>query len=118
MGMNQEIKKEWVADLISGEIHKTKNQLRRGNRMCALGVLCNIHAKHHPSIAVQQKNKSKYLGEGQALPKEVAIWAFGSKCNDGGPKLKHKGYKHTVAYLNDIDGLTFKQIAKLIDEQL
>ena len=115
MKMNQEIKEEWVADLRSGEIHKTKNRLRNGNRMCTLGVLCNVHAKHHPEIAAAQTKKSEYIGQNADLPNVVQRWAFDSNTT---PKLKYNGSFLGIAYLNDETGLSFKQIAKLIEEQL
>lgn len=112
--MNEDIKREWVADLRSGEIHKTKSQLRRGNRMCVAGVLCNIHAKHHPDIAVKQTSKSKYMGEREIIPVEVANWAGISQA----PKLTFDGRLHKIYELNDDKGLTFKQLADLIEKQL
>lgn len=116
MKMNQDIKREWVADLRSGEIHKTKYQLRRGDRMCALGVLCNIHAKHHPEIASIQTKKSTYLGETYCLPKEVRKWAgFNS---DWSVKLSYMGGSLSISYLNDDYGLSFNKIADLIEQQL
>lgn len=113
--MYQDIKKEWVDDLRSGEIHKTKYQLRRGDRMCALGVLCNIHAKHHPEIASRQTKKNSYMGNTVDLPKEVRKWA--GICGDS-PRLMYDGVEHTIVYLNDNKELSFKKIADLIEEQL
>jgi hypothetical protein len=115
MKMNQDIKREWVADLRSGEIHKGIGQLRRGDRMCVLGVLCNVHARHHPELAAKQKLKTEYMGERANLPYAVRVWAGLSldpidlECNGNG---------YNIIYLNDEKGLSFRQLAKLIDEQL
>lgn len=117
MKMNQAVKQEWVADLRSGDIIKNKFSLRRGsNRMCVLGVLCNVHAKHHPEIASTQKKMNEYMGQSTNLPKEVAKWA-GLEQNDN-PRVMHKGFKLSLMSLNDDDGLTFKTLANLIEAQL
>lgn len=120
--MNQEIKKEWVADLRSGEIIKNRYALRQGrNRMCVMGVLCNLHAKHHPDIAAVQPKMNEYMGKSVTLPEEVAEWAgLGYNTN---PEVYHEsngGYsgRYSLMTLNDNGGVTFKTLARLIEEQL
>lgn len=116
--MNQAIKQEWVADLRSGKIIKNRYALRRGsNRMCVLGVLCNVHAKHHPEIAAAQPKMNEYMGKSANLPEEVAEWAGLVECN-GNPRVMYKGFDSNVMSLNDDDGLTFKTLANLIEAQL
>jgi hypothetical protein len=116
--MNQEIKKEWVADLRSGKIIKNKYALRQGkNRMCVLGALCNVHAKHHPEIAAAQPKMNEYMGESTIIPMEVAEWAGLGRYNTN-PCVVHKGYETSLMSLNDDEGLTFKTLANLIEAQL
>lgn len=115
MKMNQAVKQEWVADLRSGAIHKGLCALRKSDRMCALGVLCNVHAKHHPEIAAQQSKKSEYMGERANLPKAVAKWAGLDSSN---PELEFNGRDMSIIRLNDQENLTFKAIANLIEAQL
>jgi len=119
--MNQEVKKEWVADLRSGAIHKQLGQLRRGNRMCALGVLCNVHAKHHPEIAAKQTKKSEYMGHNVSLPAEVKKWAgldsYDPHLNMVDPS-SDRIINRRLSILNDAHHVSFKKMADLIEEQL
>lgn len=113
--MDPAIKAEWVADLRSGDIHKTTKTLRRGDRMCAMGVLCNVHAKHHPEIAAKQTMKSQYMGNSHGIPMAVKNWAG---LDSYSPRLNYKGRQRDVINLNDFENLSFKQIADLIEAQL
>lgn len=113
--MKKKVKEQWVKALRSGEIHKHIGALRKGDRMCALGVLCNVHAQHHPKIAAKQKLKSQYMGEYGTLPEKVRIWAG---LNERNPSLIHEGISTDITWLNDGRGLSFKKIADLIEEQL
>lgn len=113
--MNPTVKAEWVADLRSGDILKTTRTLRDGDRMCVMGVLCNVHAKHHPDIAAQQTKKSEYMGNKHGIPIAVKNWA-GLTCYS--PMLKYKGRSFNIINLNDNENLSFKQIADLIEAQL
>lgn len=112
--MKARIKKLWLAALRSGEIKQAKNQLRKGNDMCCLGVLCNIHAQAHPEIAAQQLSKTCYMGEAQTLPKAVVDWAG---LTVRSPKVKAEGKKMMISELND-RGHSFLKIADLIENQL
>lgn len=118
--MNKKIKAEWVAALRSGEYKQGRGHLRDvEDNFCCLGVLCNLHAQHHPDIAKTHFNKSFYMNEGTTLPLAVLQWAgldssdpivdghFLSTWNDGlNTSLRH------------VDPLNFEQIADLIEKNL
>lgn len=68
----KEIADKWIKALNSGEYKQGFGQLRdRDDNFCALGVLCNLHAKEHPEIANKQKFKQRYLKQKYVLPEEV-----------------------------------------------
>lgn len=106
--MKRALARRWAAALESGEYKQGTWQLRKGNKFCCLAVLCNLHAQDHPEIAAKQKLKSAYMGEVVALPAEVCEWA-GMKSPIGGIRNDE-----SLANMNDVQGLTFPEIAKVI----
>jgi hypothetical protein len=115
--MNKEIKAKWVAALRSGKYKQTTGALRRGDSFCCLGVLCNLHAEAHPKTAAKQKSINYYMGEGGVLPQAVLRWAGLGKYNVD-VAVKYKDIKTNLADLNDRKGLSFKQIANVIERCL
>jgi len=113
--MNPEIKARWVAALRSGEYKKTTGKLRAKGGFCCLGVLCNLHAQDHPEIAAKQKKKGEYMGQAELLPWTVRDWAGLS--SSGGGQVRIDGCRDTLANHND-NGVSFKQLADAIEEQL
>jgi hypothetical protein len=119
--VKKEIKDLWVKALESGEYPQGRNRLRSSEGLCCLGVLCDLHARAHPEIARLERDPFRYLGMGSTLPDEVMDWS--GMTNDAGefirpprlPKSVDKVHRKTtsLAALND-DGLTFKQIARVI----
>jgi len=110
--MKKKIAKIWLKALRSNLYPQTTGTLRDPDGFCCLGVLCNLHAQAHPKIAATQTSADCYLNEYDLLPKEVMDWA-GMKTNDGSYLRGH----HSLATDNDT-GLTFKQIAKIIEERV
>jgi hypothetical protein len=106
--MKRSIARKWAAALESGEYKQGKGQLRKGDKFCALGVLCNLHAQEHPEIAAKQRFKSSYLGSSDLLPEEVQDWA--DMCSHDG----YIYYNTNLMHMNDVRGKTFPEIAKVI----
>lgn len=106
--MKRSIARKWAQALESGEYKQARHALRKGDKFCCLGVLCNIHAQEHPEIAVQQKRKQHYLNEDAILPHPVQEWAGLAT-----PNGKLKSYD-ALTVLNDYTELTFPEIAKVI----
>ena len=44
--MNKKVKQLWLEALRSGEYKQGETQLRKGNKYCCLGVLCDIYRKN------------------------------------------------------------------------
>lgn len=100
--MKKEIANKLIVALRSGKYKKCSNQLRRGDRFCALGVLCNLHAQEHPEIAARQDTKESYMGQITTPPASVRKWA---RLTD----------YHRIMIMND-NGSSFNKIADYIEK--
>lgn len=100
--MNNDVKEKWVAALRSGEYEQGTRMLSRDNKFCCLGVLCKLSGL-------------EFSPERGYLPDSVVKWAGLDSISPGVVK---DGVTDSLAYLNDVKGLTFNQIADLIEEQL
>ncbi len=107
--MKQEIAKQWVAALRSGQYRQGTGRLRTDNKFCCLGVLCNLHAQAHPGIAATQTDPNRYLNQSEELPTKVMKWAgMRSACgNFHTPR--------TLATINDW-GTSFSELADVIEQ--
>lgn len=130
--MNPEIKADWVKSLRSGEYQQGVGALRltfdRERRFCCLGVLADraVLAGVVPGWQGHDSSpEASIYGEWQVLPEAVGAWAG---LWDTNPLVRvakpSEDYPWTwsertesLAELND-DGLTFAEIADLIEEQL
>lgn len=116
--MNPEIKKEWIDALNSGEYKQGMVYLKRNNQFCCLGVLCDIYSKKtgkgNWEPAVTDYGVEKFtVGDKidtSGLPVSVREW---SGVSGALGELKQR----SLAMLND-EGMTFKDLAKVIEEQL
>jgi hypothetical protein len=111
--MNKTVKNQWIAALKSGEYKQAKGHLRYRDSFCCLGVLCNLHAQSHPEIAARQTKAGQYMGNSKVLPVEVMDWA-GLDSESGG--YLRNGKSTSLVIQND-SGLSFPEIAKIIDEE-
>jgi len=114
--MKEAIALKWAEALESGEYKQARGKLRRVDKFCCLGVLCNLHAQAHPEIAAAQKKQSEYMGQTLGLSTEVARWAGMDEHGLGefGFELYNAPNADSLADLNDQDKFTFKQIAEVI----
>lgn len=109
--MNPEIKAQWLTALRSGEYVQGTGGLRStGDEFCCLGVLCDLAAK--VGVAEWEQDSYRLLydmdGTSAILPESVQKWAGVSSHGDYGD-----GY---LASDNDSRGLSFSQIADIIEE--
>lgn len=109
--MSPSIKSLWVAALRSGEYKKAKRRLRRGNRFCATGILCDLHSK---ATGTKWTEDGAYLTSYAVPDCSVKQWA-GLK--DGELTIDIGDELDGVAGHND-NGRTFAEIADAIEEQL
>jgi len=118
--MKKDIAMALVAELRSGKILQTRGRLRNAeNKMCCLGVLCNVHAKANPEIAVNETDPQCYMGEVWLVPQPVLEWAdFHQNVGTRRDKLPlpfpGKGTYPSLAMANDA-GVTFPEIADYIE---
>jgi hypothetical protein len=101
--MNPEIKTKWVAALRSGTYEQGSHVLRKGDRYCCLGVLCEILKM--PSHLNTATGNYSYAGHNvTGLPIDMRVQIGLSAGN------------HSEAMvMNDTRGYTFLQIADYIE---
>jgi hypothetical protein len=119
MSMNSTIKAQWVAALRSGEYKQGTNYLRKEDRFCCLGVLCDLAVKAkvvswEPLPTVDVWDCGNLLA---ILPDEVQRWAGLKK---GDPEVIVDGSEKgtMLSRANDVLLLKFPAIADLIEAQL
>jgi hypothetical protein len=120
--VNEEIKKRWVEALRSGDYEKGRRYMRVNDKFCALGVLCDLHAKetgiewNHQEYMIDKFYPCQsYLGLKQFPHREVYEWAG----LDQRAKLrvpKSPDFPWPIAKVNDFF-CTFDELADLIEEQ-
>lgn len=107
----QEIKKEWLRRLRSGEYKQGQDYLNRNGRFCCLGVLCDIAEEQgvvtSSLVSYYTRGYGEELRDG-SLPYEVVAWA-GLDHSDPRPG------GHRLSSMND-SGYTFDQLADIIEE--
>ena len=120
------IRKRWVEKLRSGEFKQGDSCLRKVTKtkngqketFCCLGVLCELAVKarviNKASLEETQDGdldnttSYRYDGEKAFLPRDVRLWA-GLKSDRG------EFDEGDLSEMND-DGVSFKRIAKVIEE--
>lgn len=103
--MKSDIKKQWVAELRSGDYKQGRTQLANTdtNTFCCLGVLCELSGlPYNPNHELPDFTVRAWAGLD-----EIAL-----------PLVKYQGVMREITYINDCLGLTFIQIADLIEAQL
>lgn len=119
--MKPEIKKRWVDALRSGKYKQGKERLKRRGELpkyCCLGVLCDLAVQD--GVCEWKDEYDDDLGVAcctptdestSTIPVEVQYWS--------GLKARYPELNGVpMAVLNDSRGLTFDDIADLIEEHL
>lgn len=116
--MNPEVKAKWLERLRDGR-RQVAGLLQTKNGQCCLGVLCEIAAEEGV-VEVKKDDYAYRYGESiRALPPEVSEWAGLKGVN---PSVEYRrtdegfGFA-SLAKAND-SGLSFNEIAKIIEEEL
>lgn len=122
MPMNAEIKRQWIADLRSGEFQQGQTYLHVGNQMCCLGVLCHRAAEAGVTEKTSRTGIVRYGASESLLPMEVEAWAgirfrpgTGEGHMDGHAYVKVDSDLVALVELNDDLGWTFAQIADALE---
>lgn len=112
--MNEDIKRQWISALRSGEYEQGRGFLNRGGKYCCLGVLCDLAAGDgiipEPVEYHEGSSAMTYDGEARVLPASVMLWA-GMLTAYG----NLKGQILTLSEMNDF-GMSFARIADIIEE--
>jgi hypothetical protein len=118
LDMNPEIRAQWCAALRSGDYQQARKALYDGEGYCCLGVLCDLAVKAGAvaeRVYTGTENEPgfwQYDGRGDYLPISVREWAG---LDDGNPEVRTRTGLEPLGILNDENGLTFAEIADLID---
>lgn len=115
--MKPEIKKRWVDALRSGKYQQGRDYLSFQGCYCCLGVLCDLAVKEGV-CEWESRGIDACLhidGGGVSLPQAVREWAGVPSAN---PRAIYDDIDLPVSELNDEIGLTFPQLADLIEAQL
>lgn len=132
--MNPEVKAQWVADLRSGKFLQGKGVLHRENTatdaasvhtFCCIGVLCESAVAAGVAERTQSSNDAncfkysdpndtEFGGNSHYAPGVVRVWAGLDSSN---PSVEYAERFRTLADLNDDEGMSFDQIADLIEAQ-
>ena len=102
--LSRKAKRDWLKALRSGKYEQGKGRLFGDGNYCCLGVLCSVNGI--PDAQLKQR----------LIPKAVAgipSWALGVDY-----RVMFYGRLTKLAGLNDSEGLTFRQIADLIEKNV
>lgn len=112
--MKKEIAEQWVAILRSGMVGQATGRLEdTAGDMCCLGVLSAMAEAEGICQRREDYNQGySYDSAETALPPAVVAWAE-MRSNDG-----ERGHnKKTLTRLNDSGGLSFSEIADIIEKE-
>lgn len=125
--MKEDIKRQWVAALRSGEYSQGRGDLHNVNTQqhCCLGVLCDLAVKSGLPVVVREafdgSGHTTYDGLGDLVPPSIQEWAGLPDSNptiEVGPDPDGWDDEDELAQLNDDRGYSFARIADLIEAQL
>lgn len=112
--------KKWVAALRSGKYKQTRHVLRDGDRMCCLGVACDLYGKEFGIEWESADGGFYFLERENILPSEVSEWigcaSPGTNMRDARLPSEDKNYDTQLCAIND-RGATFAEIADIIESE-
>lgn len=130
---NQEVMQEWVRRLRSGDYGQGRGRLRRGDRFCCLGVLCEIafergvvdrgmcneplsYLLDNGTVGVQGTGAYTYNGASTMPGGEVYAWAGIPEGHTNNVGAAEPVTAYSLAHRNDA-GLPFDRIADVIESE-
>lgn len=121
--MKRRIKKLWIDFLESDKFKQARRRLKDKNKMCCLGILCEIH-RQETGGKWEGVSENIYLDAISLLPAKVVKWAgidseFESDLDDPPIFWDEKNEEFLKAsQCNDERKFNFKKIAQLIKENV
>jgi hypothetical protein len=118
-----EIKAMWLEALRSGRYKQTTQELRttvpRSGEYgyCCLGVLCDVRRKVAREPWERFVNQGTQ-GDSETLPRDIAEWAGLRGFDQRDPRVSNGHRNQSLSKWNDDEGLSFEQIADLIEKEL
>jgi len=120
--MKKEVADAWVKALRSGKYTQTKHKLKKDDKFCCLGVLCDISKLDEFKARYDGANE-QYFGISSAIPHQVLTYS--GMHNSSGKLGNIGGSNYSLMYFNDTgyyngqdqyinDTLTFDEIADVI----
>lgn len=111
---NRELIQKWVTALRSGEYKQGRGHLRDGDEYCCLGVLCDISGagkwRNDATVFVHFDGEEASTMPPPSIRRLVGIgasWQVTTK----------EGRREPLSYLNDDTGLSFGEIADLVEAE-
>jgi hypothetical protein len=113
LSMTDHAKDLLIQALCSGKVIQNAGSLRRFNKFCPLGVLCELHRLETKTLEWQLVGNGRYAYGGSAffLPKVVRVWAGLAEAD---PRLGCA----TVSHWNDVLKVSLPRIAELVERYL
>lgn len=117
--MNKEIKEKWLKALRSGDYEQGEECLRKEEKYCCLGVLCDIIKKDLSLDWIKKEDQEIFQFGDYENDDEVLPFLVFKYCELDGrdPIIYIGGRGRNISDLND-NGYTFEVIADLIEKQL
>jgi hypothetical protein len=100
--VNPELKAKWVEALRSGKYQQARGKLRKGEKFCCLGVLCDL-------VDSSKWSRSRWDGELRLPPNPLIV--------ELGITTQFSYYSTELSNMND-KGKTFPEIADYIEANL
>ena len=125
--MKQDIKTKWVAALRHGTYKQGTHRLRTGNRFCCLAVLCDVidpdgwESPVRHTLEVFSHNGSIGMPRNEVYctaELEPTVLVTKEQLEAIGIVVNNTSNSFTLSLLNDMLGLTFDQIALVIETYL
>lgn len=111
--MNPEIRARWVAALRSGKYEQGTGRLYDGQKMCCLGMLCDVLKDELGLQWAEERKRELSIDNSRInLPRSIADHAGLDDCSGRLPDGR------TLVYLNDMERYSFEQIADVIEREL
>lgn len=117
--MKKDVADLWVAALRSGKYKQGKTSLCRDGKYCCLGVLYEVAIQNDVKVKKKKDLDGGIVFNGDAAgisDDAIVEWAGWDKWNTYGRFYYKDGREGTLAHLNDVNMLSFKEIADVIEK--
>ncbi len=114
--MDKKVKEMWIKALVSGEFKQGRGYLESKGKYCALGVLSLLSLIEGQCTYNQIDGLGRFDNKRFTLSYNTLTWA-GMDLEDFKADVIYEGESTSIGDLND-RGVSFKELARIIDRQL